>query len=228
MQLLPHLERYSISPDLPVIGTVIWLHGLGASGHDFEPLVPLLGLTQNLRFLFPHAPEKPVTINGGMVMPSWYDILSMGFLRRVSWPEVEASVQALKDFIAAEAQKGIPSERIILAGFSQGGAIVLQTALRLETKLAGILALSTYLLDLDNVPPAANSPNAQTPLAMMHGTFDPVVPFALAERSSEAMQKAGYVLNWQTYPMEHQVCDVQIRDMAKWYQARAAELAQLS
>jgi phospholipase/carboxylesterase len=227
LMLLPHLERYSLSPDQPVIGTVIWLHGLGASCHDFEPLVPLMGLKHNLRFIFPQAPSRPVTINGDMIMPSWYDILSMGFLRKVSWSEVDSSVQALKDFIQAENERGIGSDRIILAGFSQGGAIVLHTALRLEKPLAGILALSTYLLDLDHVPPAGTSANAQTNLEMQHGRQDPVVPFALAERSAEAIKAAGYSLHWQTYAMEHQVCDLQIRDLANWYQARSAEIAQL-
>lgn len=227
MTLLPYLERYSISKDQPVIGTVIWLHGLGASGHDFEPLVTLLGLKHNLRFIFPHAPERAVTINGGMVMPSWYDILSMGFLREVNWQDVEASVLAVKDLIAAEAARGVPSERVILAGFSQGGAIILQTALNLNQKLAGVLALSTYVLQLESVPTASESLNAQTPFEMMHGTHDQVVPYALGEKSSQAILRAGYKLNWKTYPMQHQVCDPQIRDMAIWYQQRAEELAAL-
>lgn len=227
MSVLPYLESYSIHRDQPVIGSVIWLHGLGASGHDFEPLVPLLGLKHNLRFIFPHAPARPVTINGGFVMPSWYDILSMGFLREVNWQDVEASVKDVKELIAQENARGIATDKIILAGFSQGGAIILQTALHLNQKLAGVLALSTYVLDLEKIPPAKDSANLDTAFEMMHGIQDPVVPYALGQKSAQAISQAGYTLHWKEYPMQHQVCDPQIRDLAIWYQQRAHKMTSL-
>lgn len=218
--LIPHLERYSGKADEPVKGTVIWLHGLGDSGHGFEPLVPYLKLKSNLRFIFPHAPARSVTINGGMVMPSWYDIYSIGALREVSWEQVKTSVGAIEALIQRENERGIPTEQIVLAGFSQGGAVTLELALQTKAKFAGIMALSTYLFKPDQVPPAAESANGRTPLLMHHGRWDPTVPLSLAERSREGLQTAGYAIDWKTYPMEHGVCDAQIADIGTWLDER--------
>lgn len=218
MSLLPHLERFSRSQSEPVTGAVIWLHGLGASGHDFEPLVPHLGLKANIRFLFPHAPEQAVTVNGGMVMPSWYDIYSLGMLRSVDWNQVQASVDAVQALIDREKSRGIASERLVLAGFSQGGAIALQLALNHAERFAGIMALSTYLFEPDQVPLAADAANGKTPLLMHHGRWDQTVPLALAEMSRAGLLKAGYQVDWKTYPMEHGVCPEQIGDIAAWMQ----------
>jgi len=220
MSLLPHLTRYSQSADQTVQGSVIWLHGLGASGHDFEPLVPEMGLQANIRFIFPHAPNQPVTINMGMVMPSWYDILSLGEIRQVNQAQVAASVQAIRALLAQEVAQGVPCDKIVLAGFSQGGAIALETALHLEHTLAGVMALSTYLFDPERIPSALESPNRETPFLFQHGTEDPVVPFGLAKRSQAGLKQAGYAVQWQTYPMQHGVCPPQIRDIAQWLQAR--------
>lgn len=220
MTLLPHLERYSRSATEPVQGAVIWLHGLGANGHDFEPVVPELGLKLNLRFIFPHAPARPVTINGGMVMPSWYDILSMSGLRQVNWEQVETSVAQTRALLLREHERGLPWDRLVLAGFSQGGAIALQTFLGLEQRLAGVMALSTYTFKPDDLPPAAQGLNATTPVLMHHGLHDPVVPLALAELSRQSLQQAGYQLEWQTWPMEHGVCAPQIHTIGRWLSAR--------
>lgn len=218
MALLPCLEGWSRSKDQAVTGAVIWLHGLGASGHDFAPLVPHLGLTANIHFVFPHAPQRPVTINGGMVMPSWYDIYSLGMLRSVSWEQVHESVAQIQALIDQEKARGLTSEQIVIAGFSQGGAIALQLALHSPERLAGIMALSTYLFKPDELPQAARSVNAQTPLLMHHGRWDQTVPLELAERSRTGLEKAGYRVDWKTYPMEHGLCDAQIGDIARWLQ----------
>lgn len=224
MTVLPHLTRYSqnqatkqtTDQDQEVTGSVIWLHGLGASGHDFEPLVPHLGLKSNIRFIFPHAPQRPVTINGGLVMPSWYDILSLGEIREVDWKQVEQSVADLEAFLKREEEHGIPSKRVVLAGFSQGGAITLQTALHLKQKLAGIMALSTYLFAPETIPNAADTANSNTPILMHHGLYDPVVPLTLAERSQAALKKQAFAINWQTWPMQHGVCPEQIAVIGQW------------
>lgn len=216
--MLKHLERFSQSSDKPVTGSVIWLHGLGASYHDFEPLVPYLGLKTNIRFIFPQAPDQAVTINGGMLMPSWYDILSLGLMRQVNWEQVHESVAQIQQLIEREQERGVPSDKLVLAGFSQGGAITLQLALRTQQKLAGIMALSTYLFEPSDVPPATSSANAQTPLLMHHGRWDQVVPLELAENSRQGLERAGYQVDWKTYPMEHGVCDQQVQDIALWLQ----------
>lgn len=220
MTLLPHLVRYTQAADAPVIGSVIWLHGLGASGHDFEPLVPELGIQTNVRFLFPHAPNQAVTINMGMVMPSWYDILSLGEIREVNQAQVAASVQAIRELIIHEHAQGVPYESIVLAGFSQGGAIALQTALHFDQRLGGVMALSTYLFDPERVPPALEGPNRETPFLVQHGTEDSVVPFSLGKRSQIALKQAGYRVEWQSFAMGHEVCFAQLREIAVWMQAR--------
>ncbi|HEX2199286.1 MAG TPA: alpha/beta fold hydrolase [Burkholderiales bacterium] len=190
---------------------VIWLHGLGADGHDFEPIVPQLALTQPVRFVFPHAPVRAVTINQGMRMRAWYDIFQFG-----GGPEDEAGIRAsqrlLEEIIAQEKKRGI--SRIALAGFSQGGAIVLQTALRYPDPLAGVLALSTYL-PLHAALPAERSPaNAKLPIFMAHGQYDDIIPLRRAEQSRHALEALGYPVQWHAYPMPHSVCPQEIADIS--------------
>ncbi len=194
---------------------VIWLHGLGADGSDFEPIVPELRLPQRLRirFVFPNAPAIPVTINNGMRMPAWYDILQLG-----GGAEDEAGIRAsqsqVEQLIAREKGRGIPAERIVLAGFSQGGAIVLQTGLRLPERIAGIMALSTYLPLAGKLAAERSAVNAQVPIFMAHGTQDPMIPIARAQASREALEKLGYKPEWREYAMPHSVCGEEIADMA--------------
>jgi phospholipase/carboxylesterase len=191
--------------------SVIWLHGLGADGHDFEPIVPELELDQPVRFVFPHAPVRPVTINQGMRMRAWYDILQFG-----PGPEDDAGVRAsqklLEAMIAAEKERGI--RQIVLAGFSQGGAIVLQTALRQRERLAGVLALSTYL-PLHKTLEAERSPeNRDVPIFMAHGQHDEIIPLQRAEQSRQLLERLGYKVEWHTYPMPHSVCPEEIADIS--------------
>ena len=192
---------------------VIWLHGLGADGHDFEPIVPELRLASAVRFVFPHAPVRPVTINAGMRMRAWYDIFQLG-----GGPEDEAGVRAsqrlLEDLIARETGRGIPPAKIVLAGFSQGGAIVLHTGLRHRERLAGILALSTYLPLAKSLPEEAAAANRDLPVFMAHGLYDDIIPIDRAQASRKRLEAAGYALEWHEYPMPHSVCPPEIGDIA--------------
>ena len=192
------------------VASVIWLHGLGADGHDFEPIVPELGLSAPIRFVFPHAPERAVTINNGMRMRAWYDIFQFG-----GGPEDEAGIrdsqQLLGQMISAE-----KTEKIFLAGFSQGGAIVLQTALRYPKKLAGVLALSCYLPLAAKLPAEKNQANQDIPVFMAHGTLDPVVPIQKAKMSRDFLEQQGYKVEWHEYPMPHSVCPQEIMDISRF------------
>jgi phospholipase/carboxylesterase len=192
---------------------VIWLHGLGADGHDFEPVVPELRLTQAVRFVFPHAPVRPVTINAGMRMRAWYDIFQLG-----GGPEDEAGVRAsqklLEELVAHENARGIPAGKIVLAGFSQGGAIVLQTALRYRERLAGILALSTYLPLRATLEAERSAVNRDIPLFMAHGLYDEIIPINRAQASRKHLEALGYVVEWHEYAMPHSVCSPEISDIA--------------
>jgi len=199
---------------------VIWLHGLGADGHDFEPLVPALALARPVRFVFPHAPARPVTINQGVSMRAWYDIVSLDRLSIEDEPGIRASERAIVELIDAERQRGIAPERIVLAGFSQGGAIALQTGLRLTEPLAGIMALSSYLPLRARLEEERSPANAATSIFMAHGTADPVLPFALAERSQAQLRELGYDVEWHSYPMAHTVAPEEVRDIARWLTAR--------
>ena len=189
---------------------VIWLHGLGADGHDFEPIVPELELARPVRFVFPHAPVRPVTINQGMRMRAWYDIFQFG-----GGPEDEAGIRAsqklLEQLIAAETGK-----KIVLAGFSQGGAIVLQTALRFPERLAGVMALSTYLPLSASLEKEASPANKDVPIFMAHGEFDDIIPIRRAGASREALARLGYDVEWHTYPMPHSVCAPEIGDIGQF------------
>ncbi len=200
--------------------SVIWLHGLGADGNDFVPVVPELGLVgKAVRFVFPHAPMQPVTINFGMVMRAWYDIADAA-IRREDAAGVEASRGHVEALIAREQGRGIPDSRIVLAGFSQGGAIALHTGLRHEGRLAGILALSCYLPLADRLPGEASALNRDVPIFMGHGLADPIVPFARAVESRDFLQQLGYPVDWHEYPMPHSVCLEEITAIGAWLARR--------
>ncbi len=192
---------------------VIWLHGLGADGHDFEPIVPELGLKKAVRFIFPHAPIRPVTINQGMRMRAWYDILQLG-----GGPEDEAGLRAsqkiTEELIRAQ---GMPANKVVLAGFSQGGAIVLQTALRYPERLAGVLALSTYLPLASTVAAERSEANKDLPIFMAHGQYDDLIPLPRARASREYLEKLGYQIEWHDYPMPHSVCAPEIADISAFF-----------
>ena len=203
---------------------IIWLHGLGADGNDFKPIVPELvdRAWPPLRFVFPNAPVRAVTVNGGMRMRAWYDILGPQIAAQQDVAGIRASIASLDELIAREGERGIPSERVILAGFSQGGAIVLAGGVRHAAKLGGIIALSTYL-PMDGLTATERSPvNANLPIFMAHGSFDPVVPQVLGALSRDALTKLGYDVEWHSYPMAHQVCPPEITDLRAWIAKRLA------
>ena len=205
--------------------SVIWLHGLGADGHDFELIVPELHLPDNLgiRFIFPHAPIRPVTINGGMSMRAWYDVRQNDLSKQEDTASIEDSANILNSYIKAELACGISADRIVIAGFSQGGAIALFAGLRYPEKLAGLLALSTYLPLADRLASEASTENKAVPIMMLHGTFDPVIPVILGKRSCELLQQSGYPVEWRTYPMQHAVCSQEIRDISTWLKTRLGD-----
>lgn len=217
---MDYLPAVIVEPAQPAKASVIWLHGLGADGHDFEPIVPELKLPPEaaIRFIFPHAPAIPVTINSGYVMPAWYDILAMDIDRKVDVKQLEASAQAVAKLIDRELEKGIPSERIVLAGFSQGGAVAYQTALTYPKPLAGLLAMSTYLATADSIQ--VNSANKSLPIEIFHGLQDPVVPESLGKKAQQRLQALGYTPGYFTYAMEHSVSAAEVKDLAdfikKW------------
>ncbi len=219
---MAYLSCVEIEPAARATAAVIWLHGLGASGHDFEPIVPDLGLAKDLqvRFVFPHAPSIPVTINGGMVMPAWYDIRAMDLERKVDEAQLGQSALAVGELVAREVERGIPSTRIIIAGFSQGGAVGFQLALTYPQPLAGLLALSTYFATRNSIVPHPN--NARLPILIHHGDADPMVAEAKGRQSAAVLTEWGYPVEYKTYPMEHAVCPPQIRDIGYWLTARLA------
>jgi phospholipase/carboxylesterase len=203
-------------------GSVIWLHGLGADGHDFEPIVPELQLPEalRLRFVFPHAPVRPVTVNGGMQMRAWYDIISLDRDGPSDEDGIRQSGAILQELIDKEIERGIPANRIVAAGFSQGGAVAIHAALRCTEKLGGLMALSTYL-PLPEVFDAevvnnADLNNTNLPIFMAHGSFDPVLPLQLGQASYDQLSSAGFDVEWHEYPMAHAVCAEEIRDIRAW------------
>ncbi|WP_420008970.1 alpha/beta hydrolase [Xanthomonas sacchari] len=201
--------------------TVLWLHGLGADGNDFAPLVPELVRPHwpALRFVFPHAPVRPVTINNGVRMRAWYDIVSMDFSNRADSAGVAESVAQVEELIAREDARGVPAERLLLAGFSQGGAITLAAGLRRERPLAGLIGLSTYLPELESVARWHAPAALRQPLFMAHGQGDPVIPQPYAERTAQTLQALGMPVQWRRYPMAHQVCAEEIADLGDWMDA---------
>jgi phospholipase/carboxylesterase len=195
---------------------IIWLHGLGADGNDFVPVVPELGLEGlAVRFVFPHAPLQPVTVNGGMVMRAWYDIYDVD-IGREDEAGVRASQRLVQALIEREIRRGIGISRLVLAGFSQGGAIALHTGLRQTERLAGILALSCYLPLADSLTAEQGPDSRSVPLFMAHGTADPIVPFGKSAQSRQMLERLGYGIEWHDYPMPHSVCMEEIRDVALW------------
>ena len=204
---------------------VVWLHGLGADGNDFAPLVPELVRPHwpAIRFVFPHAPVQPVTINGGMRMRSWYDIVSFDLAGRADSKGVDESVARVEALIAREIERGVPASRIILAGFSQGGAVTLAAGLRRREPLAGLVALSTYLpLGTDALARLGDTPEAarRQPVFVAHGRQDPVVPYAAGEDAARRLRELGFAVDFHAYPMQHQVCLEEIDALRAWFEAR--------
>jgi phospholipase/carboxylesterase len=198
------------------VGSVIWLHGLGADGHDFEPVVPELKLPKHLplRFVFPHAPVRSVTINGGMAMRAWYDILSLDASGRADAQGVRDSTALLEALISREIERGIDADKIVAAGFSQGGAIAISAVLHSKLRLGGLMALSTYLAlpgELENCVG-----NRDLPVFMAHGSFDPMIPMQWGRASADSLIEAGFSLEWHDYPMAHAVCGEEINDIRAW------------
>ena len=211
------LETIEIETGAEPSAAVIWMHGLGADGHDFEPIVPELELPADLRvrFVFPHAPVRPVTLNNGMSMRAWYDILELGGTRE-DGEGLRGSQAAVEALIAQEEARGIETKRIVLAGFSQGGAIAFQTGLRYPKRLAGIMALSTYLPLAGTVEAERHKSNRDLPIFMAHGTGDPMIAIGRAQESRKMLESLGYPLQWREYPMPHSLCPQEITDIAAW------------
>ena len=211
------LETVEIATGDHPEAAVIWMHGLGADGNDFVPIVRELDLSEcpAIRFVFPHAETMPVTINNGYVMRAWYDILGMDLVRREDEVGLRKSQQQIEQLIAREIERGIPAERIILAGFSQGCAMTLQTGLRYSKKLAGMLCLSGYLPLADKLPAECSGANRSTPIFMAHGRVDPVVQIARAETSRDFLTSLGYAVEWKDYSMPHSVCEEEIDDIGQ-------------
>ncbi len=210
---MSHLKCVEIETRPEPDASVIWLHGLGASGHDFEPVVPHLKLPKDaaVRFVFPHAPLLPVTINGGMRMPAWYDIKAMDVERAIDTDQLMQSAEAINRLIEREQERGVATERMVIAGFSQGGAVAYQVGLAHPKPLAGILGLSTYFATEKTVEPS--EANRQIPIKIYHGIHDPMVPEVLGQRSVTALKEMGYDPEYKTYPMDHSVCLEEIEDI---------------
>ncbi len=213
--ILPHITLQSGSDPKY---SIIWLHGLGANGEDFVPMVEEIELPHAVRYLFPHAPKRAVTINGGYVMPAWYDIRSNDIGAEPDEEGIHASQLEIEKLIVQEVRRGIAPSHIFLAGFSQGGAIVLHTGLRFRERLGGILALSTYLPLAESLEKEATLAAASTPVFMAHGLDDPVVPFELGRSSAALLGQHGVNLEWHEYAMPHTVCMQEIRDIELWLQ----------
>tara|TARA_B100001175_G_scaffold248595_1_gene215430 strand:- start:220 stop:888 length:669 start_codon:yes stop_codon:yes gene_type:complete len=215
MEILPTLEKHYL-PDRDVKASVIWLHGLGADGNDFAPIVPQLNLSLDfgVRFIFPHAPAIPVTINSGYVMPAWYDIKQVDVDRHVDNEQLQESASRIHDLIDREIERGIQSTRIIVAGFSQGGAVSFEAALSYEQPLAGIMALSTYFATVGTIK--INAIQQSIPILICHGEHDPVVSESLGKRSRASLEKLGFDPEYHSYPIEHSVCPQEIEDVGNW------------
>lgn len=221
MSLLPAIIRETGNTDA-VDAAVIWLHGLGADGSDFLPIIPELGLPADLsvRFIFPNAPSIPVTINQGFRMPAWYDIREMAIDRKVDEEQLRQSAAEVHKFVEAQIASGVPSERILLAGFSQGGAVVLEAGLSCEQTLGGILSLSSYFPTVESV--RQSDANRSIPIKVCHGSADPVVPESLGKKAVADLERLGYSVQYSHYPMQHAVCPQEIADIAQWFKDKLA------
>jgi phospholipase/carboxylesterase len=212
------LETIEIETAPAPRASIIWLHGLGADGHDFEPIVTELGLPRTLavRFVFPHAPMRPVTINGGAVMRAWYDVVAAGGDRREVEPGVRASARRIEALIDRERARGIADSAIVLAGFSQGGAMALHTGLRHRERLAGVMALSCFLPLADSVAGEGSAANRDVPIFMAHGIHDPMIPLTRGRHARDLLIGLGYRIEWHEYPMPHSVCAEEVADISAW------------
>lgn len=215
------LETVEVETSANPTHAVIWLHGLGADGHDFEPIIPELNLPPSaaIRFVFPHAPVRPVTINMNMPMRAWYDIISLDREGQPDEPGIRAAEEQIIALIERENERGIAAENIVLAGFSQGGSLALHTGVRYKETLAGIMGLSTWLPLASKVADELSEANKKTPLFMGHGSFDPVIPQQYGEQSRDTLTALGYQIEWHSYPMEHSVALDEIRDIGRWLTA---------
>lgn len=215
---MSRLDRVTVETGPSPRYCVIWLHGLGADGHDFEPAVPHLGLPPDtaVRFLFPHAPRRPVTVNAGMRMRAWYDIAELDIAARPDETGIRESQALIEALLEESRDEGFAPEDTVLAGFSQGGAIALHTGLRHKERLAGIMGLSCYLPLDEQLSEEASGANRNTPIFLAHGTQDPVVPFGLGERSKDFLSGSGYGVEWHHYPVSHGVAPEELRDIGKW------------
>jgi len=212
------LSCIDIEPKTPATATVILLHGLGADGNDFAPMVPEMRLPADMavRFVFPNAPSIPITINGGFVMPAWYDITEIAIDRKIDTAQLIDSAEQIRRLIDREIDRGIPSNRIVLAGFSQGGAVSYQTALTYMQPLAGLLCMSTYFATKNDITP--NSANKNLPILICHGSRDPMVPERMGREAQEKLVAMGYKVEYKSYPVEHSVCPEEIADISRWLQ----------
>ncbi|MGA7802640.1 MAG: dienelactone hydrolase family protein [Gammaproteobacteria bacterium] len=216
------LQTLEVGPAGDARASVIWLHGLGADGYDFETLVPELGLIDRakVRFVLPHAPYRPVTLNGGQIMRAWYDIRTLDLRQQEDEAGIRASGAIVEALIAREAERGVPSQRVILAGFSQGGAVALHTGLRYGSALAGVLALSTYLPLPAALAAEASAANRRVPILMAHGLHDDVVPLLAAQLARQILEAQGYAVDWHAYSMGHALCPDEIVDLRAWLARR--------
>lgn len=215
MELLPAIELET-PPETEISASIIWLHGLGADGNDFAPMVPQLQLPDNfgIRFIFPHAPSIPVSINNGYVMPAWYDIKQMDIDRHIDEDQLKQSAAWIHALIDREIERGVDSSRIIIAGFSQGGAVAYQAALTYPKPLAGIMALSTYFATANSIQ--INPIHNTIPILICHGSLDPIIEESLGRKSLATLQNLGFVPEYNTYEMEHAVCPQEIVEIASW------------
>ena len=215
---MPLLPCINIEPKTPATATVILMHGLGADGNDFVPMVPQLRLPASMavRFVFPNAPSIPVTINGGFVMPAWYDITEVNIDRKIDNAQLIASAEQIRLLIDREIDRGIPGHRIVVAGFSQGGAVAYQVGLTYLQPLAGLLCMSSYFATCDTITP--NSANKAIPIFICHGSQDPVVPERLGKDAQRQLSGMGYPVEYSSYPMDHALCAQEIADISRWLQ----------
>ncbi len=213
MALLKYLE---VETHPNPVASVIWLHGLGANGHDFEPIVPELRLPTGVRFIFPHAPNKTITVNGGMVMPAWYDIISIDIERTIDTQQIQESTQAINELIEQEIERGIPSDSIFIAGFSQGGAVAYETALSYPKPLGGLIALSTYFATKKTI--SIHESNQHLPIFIGHGVTDNVVAEILGRQAEQELIDLGFDPQYHNYPIPHSVCMEEINDISAWLQ----------